>query len=78
MSDDVKLVVVREAATPFEAEFIVGALKNAGLEAHCEEHTHISDPIQAATGEGIKIFVPEGQVEQAQGILEDIGEEPKA
>ena len=78
MSDDVKLVVLREAATPFEAEFIVGALRNAGIEAHSEETAHISDPVQAATGEGIKIYVPDGQLEQAQAILKDIGEEPQA
>lgn len=77
MSDDVNLVVLRETATPFEAEFIIGALRNAGLDAHSEEIAHIADPIQAATGEGIKIFVPEAQLAKAQSILEEIGEEPK-
>ncbi len=69
-----EFVVLQEAATQFHAEFIAGALKNAGIEAHTDGGPP-PDEFQIAQrilGQGVRIFVRPADVEEALKIVETL------
>ncbi|MDJ0975785.1 MAG: DUF2007 domain-containing protein [Planctomycetota bacterium] len=73
-----EFVVLEEVGTPFDAQLIVGLLKDAGI-------PHATDPegpvdeftmSQHLMGQGIRILVPHEELERARAMLADVRANP--
>lgn len=80
MTNEPDFVSVQDTGSPFEAEWIAGALRSEGIDAHVTDDLGGgTDPFQMArlaTGAGIHILVPADSAEAARVILEKL-EPPK-
>lgn len=68
-SSESDYAVLREVGTAFHAGLIVGALRNAGVEAHVEDSTPVYDFARHATGRGVRVFVPSASLAEAEEIV---------
>ncbi|MBM3431757.1 MAG: DUF2007 domain-containing protein [Bacteroidetes bacterium] len=66
-------VCIRRYNTYVPAHISLAKLREAGLEAHLQdEHTVTVDPLLNLAVGGIKLFVPNEQVEAAEKILNEL------
>lgn len=73
--DAPKLVRLREVPTQFEAEFIVGGLRNAGIEAHTDSESPATfDPL---ANRGARVYVSADRLEEARAVMAALGEAPE-
>ncbi len=65
-------VCIRQYNTYIPAHIALGKLRESGIEAHLkDEHTITIDPLLNLALGGIKLLVPNEQVEEAERILNE-------